>query len=158
MIQRIQSIYLAITIILLSVVTFGSPLFMYLTATKAYKFTSFGLIQFDAKTGQTLEVETYPIYIATSVLILLYVFCLLSYKKIKKQSKFLNLTFTLNLLLAIALVLFSLKDDLWLFDEKVVASYGIGFYLFLSTLPITFMAILGVKKDKSLLDSLNRLR
>ena len=45
-----------------------------------------------------------------------------------------------------------------LFFNPLTLKTDIGFYLILITFPLSFLAYSGVKRDKSLLDSLDRLR
>jgi hypothetical protein len=47
-------------------------------------------------------------------------------------------------------------DDLS--DEPLKRQLAAGFFLFVAGLPFLFMANLSIKRDKGLIDSLNRLR
>ena len=55
MIQRIQTVYLAIVIILLSIVTFGSTLFSFVNEELRFSFTSFGISGFDLESGKLVQ-------------------------------------------------------------------------------------------------------
>ena len=80
MIQRIQTVYLAIVIILLSIVTFGSTLFSFVNEELRFSFTSFGISGFDLESGKLVQQQNFPIYAALIALILLACAALFSYK------------------------------------------------------------------------------
>jgi len=42
--------------------------------------------------------------------------------------------------------------------EDMIREMGLGFFLFVAGFPFTFLANIGIKRDKQLLDSLDRLR
>ena len=44
------------------------------------------------------------------------------------------------------------------FENNAGQELGLGYIFFIAGLPFSFLALIGVKKDKNLLDSLNRLR
>ena len=44
------------------------------------------------------------------------------------------------------------------YDDETKRELGLGFFLFVLGFPFCFLAQLGIKRDKKLLDSLNRLR
>jgi hypothetical protein len=44
------------------------------------------------------------------------------------------------------------------FENNASQELGLGYLFFIAGLPFSFLALIGVKKDKNLLDSLNRLR
>ncbi|MES2589668.1 MAG: DUF4293 domain-containing protein [Bacteroidota bacterium] len=154
MIQRIQTVYLLITIICLSIVTFGVSIFRFETENGSTILSSFGLQEFD-KANKSIEISSYPYFIAPSILILLCVLTIVSYKNLKNQIKLIRVIFMLYFILTVALIYFAFMTDL----AKVSApKLDLGFYLFSAGLPFVFLANLGIKKDKNLLDSLNRLR
>ena len=46
MIQRVQTLYLAIMIILLSIVTFGSTLFSFVNEISRFEYSSYGIVEY----------------------------------------------------------------------------------------------------------------
>ena len=44
------------------------------------------------------------------------------------------------------------------FEDGATQELGLGYLFFIAGLPFSFLALIGVKKDKNLLDSLDRLR
>lgn len=158
MIQRIQTLYLAIVIILLSIVTTGTTIFRYVTDTTIYKLNSFGFNGYDIKTDQVIELNSYPLYISTISLVLLTFITLMSYKNLPKQLKLARTTFFLYLMLTIGMVVFSLMGGDAFISEPFKRELGTGYILFVAGLPFAFLANISIKRDKALIDSLNRLR
>lgn len=158
MIQRIQSIYLILAIIALSIVTFGSPIFYYFSDKAHYKLTAFGLITFDEKTNIILNRESFPFFWAGILIIILSSFTLFSYKKLRVQNRFAFWTLFIQMVFTLALLAFSFVDESWFFTEKTGSSLGLGFYIYILALPLLFLSKKAIKKDLELVDSLNRLR
>lgn len=158
MIQRIQSIYLVIVIILLSVVTSGVTIFRYVTENVVYKLNSFGFNGYDKVSDKVVELNSYPVYISTIALAMLAFLTLMSYKNLARQLKLARMTFFIYLLLTIALVVFSLIGGDKLIEGEFKRELASGYLLFVAGLPFAFLANISIKRDKNLIDSLNRLR
>jgi amino acid transporter len=159
MIQRIQSIYLAISIILLSIVAVGADVFHFVGKNTSFVFNSFGIQQVKNGDGEGLAmVSKYPLYIGLIALVLLLFITLMSFKNLKRQLKLVRTVFYIYVLMIIGLVVFSVvgMDDQT--GEPLKRQLGAGFFLFVAGLPFVFMANLSIKRDKGLIDSLNRLR
>ena len=141
MIQRIQTLYWSVAILLVIVV-----------------FLISNVIEFQIK-GEVSSVKSSFIFIVLSlVFILSAVLSILNFKKIKKQLQFAKLTIIFSLFLGIYLVFIKfLAHKIYGFETSTI-KLDIGFYLTLVTLPLSFLAYSGVKRDKNLLDSLDRLR
>lgn len=158
MIQRIQSVYLVLVMILLSLVTFGTEIFSFLSDTTSYVFSSFGLHAYDLSTGTLSASSSYPFYLSLSGLILLTFLTLMSYKNLNRQLKLARIIFYIYLFLVIALLIFSAVGGKLVAEEIVKRELGLGYFLFIAGLPFAFLANIGIKRDKNLIDSLNRLR
>ncbi len=158
MIQRIQSIYLALAIILLSIVTSGTTIYRFVTEKLYYRLTVFGFHGYDKKTDELVEIHSYPLYLSAIALVLLCFITLMSYKNLTRQLKMVRMTFYLYLLFTILLVVFSFAGGEKLIEGEFKRELGAGYALFVIGLPFVFLANLSIKKDKSLIDSLNRLR
>lgn len=157
MIQRIQSVYLAIAIILLSFVTVGTTLFSFVNDANRFTFSSYGITKYDLE-GSFISQTHFPVYIGLIALILLSFICLMSYKNLERQFKLGRTIFYLYFLLLITILVLSFFGDS-LIDAKTNArELGLGFYLFVAGFPLIFMANTGIKRDKNLLKSLDRLR
>jgi len=141
MIQRIQTLYWSVAILLVIVV-----------------FLISNVIEFQIK-GEVSSVKSSFIFIVLSLIFILSaVLSILNFKKIKKQLQFAKLTIIFSLFLAVYLVLIKfVGHNIYGFEISTI-KLDVGFYLILVTLPLSFLAYSGVKRDKNLLDSLDRLR
>lgn len=198
MIQRIQTVYYAIAISLLVWISLGQEIVSFDLSAEGYTenvhltVNSFGI---DAnatldltteevkafekhitETGAVFSMEeqqlswknTIPVYILFSVIALLTLIAILSYKNQKRQLRlgriafFLNLLVTAGLFVLIMMIPSSLQETAtqFMYADTIEAkrSLGLGFYLLCASIPFIFLGNLGVRKDLDLLKSLDRLR
>jgi hypothetical protein len=158
MIQRIQTLYLAIVVILLSVVTFGTTLFSFVSESTRYSFNAYGIVESSIKTNEISGHQTFPVYVGTIALTLLCFLCIMSYKNLARQFKLGRTIFGLYFLSLVAMLLLSFYGDKMIDAETNAREMGMGFIFFVAGFPFTFLANLGIKRDKRLLESLDRLR
>lgn len=158
MIQRVQTIYLLFVIILLSLVTFGMEIVSFVGDKSRFTFSSYGILEVDLNTGLPVKTTNWPIYIGFIALILLTFACLMSYKNLNRQFKLGRTVFGLYFLIVLSAILVSTMGERFLDVEAPKREMGIGFLLLIAGLPFTFLANIGIKRDKKLLDSLDRLR
>jgi amino acid transporter len=159
MIQRIQTVYLAISMILLSIVTTGSEIVRFVGKEHFYTFNSFGLYKGQVGNEDQLEkMASYPFYISLIALVLFMFVTLMGYKNLKRQLKLARTSFYVYLILVIAVVTYTMIGSSYVGEDGTKRELGPGFFLFVSGLPFAFLGNLAIKRDKSLIDSLNRLR
>lgn len=135
MLQRIQTIYLLIAIVALTVATLGVSIFEFSYTTELYgdghaKFNSYGIqkesnINYEklSPIEQNVFAEihgtdalksdskmasstTIPLYIGSAILIVLCLITLFSFKKLKSQIKFGRLTFFLTFIMLVVTLIF----------------------------------------------------
>lgn len=157
MIQRIQSAYLLILMILLSVVTCGVELFAFTNDEVRHSFSAFGITTYD-KAHKVIETQSMPIFIGLIALIMLAFLCLMAFKNLARQMKLGRTVFFIYLLFVITLVVLAMSGASMVPEGEWKRELGLGFYLFVAGFPFSFLANTGIKRDKNLLDSLNRLR
>lgn len=158
MLQRIQTVYFSIVIVLLSFVTFGVELFTFISDSSKYVISSYGIEQYSIESNELISHKAYPVYISTIALILLSFLALMSYKKLNRQFKLGRMVFGIYFLLVILLVTSTFMGESIVGSEIISRQMGLGFFLFICGFPFTFLANTGIKRDKNLLDSLERLR
>lgn len=158
MIQRIQTVYLSIVIILLSIVTIGSELFSYLNETSRFTFSSYGITEYSIENGEVIGTKTFPFFLGTAALVLLSFVCLMSYKNLKRQYKLGRTIFGLYFLMLVTIIVLSTFGDKFLDIDTPARELGVGYMLFVAGFPFVFLANTGIKRDKKLLESLDRLR
>jgi len=156
--QRVQTLYLGITIILLGVVSSGITLFSFVGESNRYTVNSFGITTTDLQSGQALEHQNMPMMIGTIALALLCFVCIMSFKNLKRQFKLGRTIFGLYFVSVIGIILLSFFGDSLIGEEGMKRELSVGFYLLIAGFPFTFLANVGIKRDKRLLDSLDRLR
>jgi len=158
MIQRIQTAYLAIAIILLAIVTCGTSLFSFIGETSRYTFSSYGVVEYTLEDGLLMSQKSYPFYVGTIALALLCFICLMSYKNLERQFKLGRTIFFIYFLMLVSVVLLSVFGDALIDVESKGREMELGFLLFVAGFPFTFLANTGIKRDKKLIASLDRLR
>lgn len=156
MIQRVQSIYIILSI----VVVFIAALFPFGSYEIGDQVISFGAFGWKSENNLFISnypkvFSNYPYFIGYLFTISLSIFTLLKYKNRKSQ---LSLGKANYFVLLITIIYMFLSVTL---PEEIVSedpTYGIGLYLMVSAIPLIFLANRGVKNDEKLIKSLDRLR
>lgn len=157
--QRVQTVYLGITIILLGIVSAGVTILSFVGKSNRYVVNAFGITTENAQTGEAMEHQMMPMMVGTIALALLCFLAIMSYKNIERQFKLGRTVFFLYFVSVVGVILLSFFGDGLIDDPAGVRrELGLGFYLFVAGLPFSFLANVGIKRDKRTLDSLNRLR
>ena len=154
MIQRIQSLYWLGAIICLIFLNFGLDVFRFETKNAVYEFDFYSVVKFvNNKVVSEKTVWIYPASIFLTVLIIVAIFF---YKNIKIQ---LNLSNRIKFGVTFFLIIVTTNAYLGVFvsNPKSVV-FGSGYYLMLLAIIFTYLASWSVKKDKKLLDSVDRIR
>ena len=158
MIQRVQTLYLAILIILLSMVTFGSTFFSFVNEASRFEFSSYGIVEYTVLSNETTGSQSFPFFIGTISLILIAFITLMSFKNLDRQFKLGRMVFYIYFIMLISVIILATFGDSMLNVETNRREMGMGFFLFSAGFPFSFLANTGIKRDKKLLDSLDRLR
>lgn len=157
MIQRIQSLYFFIAIACLCAITFGLPIFTYNHTPDSYELSSYGIQRIE-KGGQPGVLDSIPFFIAGIVVIMLGLLAIFSFKNLKRQHLLGRLFLTAYLLVVLAASSAYFLGETLVGVKELSAGFGVGFFVLVAGLPFCVLANAGIKKDKNLLDSLNRLR
>ena len=160
MIQRVQTLYYAITMILLAILLSGIELFRFVSEKTIYVFSVYGIQigKVGEKNGSLEAASSIPFFITIISFILFIFITLLGYKNLNRQFRLARGIFFIYFILLIAVIVFAVIGGGTLTDEPTKRELGFGFLLFVLGFPFSFLAQLGIKRDKKLLDSLNRLR
>lgn len=157
MIQRIQTVYLLVAVICLACISFGMNIFSFEVADGHYTFSSYGVQKFDAQNAM-VEFKSSVLYLSTIALMLLCLLDMFSYKNLARQLRLGRVILFVYLILAAGMTVIAFSGSDVVGETVKGRHFEFGFYLFLVGIPFVFMANMGVKRDKKLLDSLNRLR
>jgi EamA domain-containing membrane protein RarD len=158
MIQRIQSVYLGIAIILLAISSIGVEFFSFIASESRFTFSSYGITEYAMEGDKVLSTQTFPIFVGTIALTLLCFVCLMSYKNLARQFKLGRMILGIYFLGVVSMLLLAYLGDSFIDAETTGRELGLGFILFVSGFPFIFLANTGIKRDKNLLESLDRLR
>lgn len=157
MIQRIQSIFLLSTIVVLIILSFGTPLLSFKSLEFEYVLSATSLKQFTLD-GTLLKTDSIPFYFASLGLIVLTFFSMILYKNLKRQLSLVRITTLLYFITLVALGFTSFLGKYFTGEETESTSFSFGFYLFISGFILLLLASAGIKKDKKLIESVDRIR
>ena len=157
MIQRIQSVFLLAAMIFLAMVSMGMTIFKFIGKESHYTLSAFGVNQYDAA-GKATEISSTPFYAAGLVLLLFCFFTLVTYKNLKRQLAIGRLTAFVYFICIVLIVLAAFLGTYFTKEEAVTREFSLGFYLFLAGFPLVLLANSGIRRDKNLIDSVNRIR
>jgi len=169
MIQRIQSVYLALALICVILLNYF-PLFFIDISTDAAKshaeFGAHGLVA-EGILGENLDRAQFPFYYVYVFLSLLTLLALFMYKNRRRQIIFCRISLIFHLLVIAGMYSFYYGGKSFLADTIVIPegetatitlSLAAGFYLIIATIPLLLLAIRGIRNDEKLVKSLDRLR
>lgn len=157
MIQRIQSVFILAAMIFLFMVSMGMTIFKFIGKEFHYTLSSFGVNQYDAA-GKATEISSSPFYVAGIILLLLCFFTLVSFRNLKRQLMIGRLTVFVYFIFIVLIVFSSFLGTYFSGEEEITREFALGFYLFLAGFPLVIFANSGIRKDKNLIDSVNRIR
>ena len=158
MIQRVQSLYFVVCMALLGGILSGTDIYRFVGELNYYSFNAYGLSGFSIASQESIGQESGFYYLWAVALILFTFYTLMSYKDLKKQLKLARINSFLYLITVLGLVLFGALGGDYFFDGNSNRELGPGFSLLVIAFPFSYLAQLGIKRDKKLLDSLHRLR
>lgn len=159
MIQRIQSVYLFLAILSSAVLFSGLEIFSFQDYESTFSLNLYGINISNDKGISNSSIILNKIFLVFNMIFIAIMFItLFSYKKIKKQLALAKYLLYLSVLLILMLIYTYFQAESFLNSQIETTSLGTGFFFWFLTFPLIFLAFNGVKKDKRLLDSLNRLR
>lgn len=158
MIQRIQTLYLALAAICLALTAVvGFSDYSWVTGG-----TEHGVVfAINGVTTNPNEVNTFfPYYILIPIIAAVCVVTIFQFKNRKRQMQMCRLLYLL--LLTVIVFLFidvtGLPEKLATEGTDITTGYGIGMFLPVAALPFVFLASRSIKRDEQLIKSVDRLR
>lgn len=160
MLQRIQTIFYLIALLAILIPLFGMDIFTFSNGEVKQHMTFFGTEVEVIKTGLGQPKIWTPsfLYIVNIVIALLLLITIVLYKSLKTQytiGRFVLLIYGAYIIILAVLAYF---DSQLLIIARSSMAIGAGFYSAVIGLPFIWLGNRGVRKDRKLLDSLNRLR
>jgi cell division protein FtsW (lipid II flippase) len=123
-----------------------------------FEFNSYGIVEYTKSDRHIVSTENFPFFIGTIALILIGFLTLMSYKKLDRQFKLGRMTFYIYFVMLISVITLATFGGSILSVDTGRREMGIGFFLFVAGFPFSFLSNTGIKRDKKLLESLDRLR
>jgi uncharacterized membrane protein YhdT len=155
MLQRIQTVYWVLTLFCLGVLLSGVDLVSFKKDGIEFKLSIFSLKQFD-KSDKLIKESFNFNYVLVIFIMLFIIFTVFQFKNLRKQLNFAKWSMFLSILITIQFILFSYSGMIVSNPTSVKLNFWIS--LLLIACVFSVLAYLGVKKDKSLLDSVDRIR
>lgn len=156
MIQRIQSVFMALASLSALVLVFF-PIAWYYGSSNTIAFYVYGFSEYlpDAPLLKSW-LFFLPLIVLTIVLIVLPLVAVFNYKRLQQQYLWMRINMFLSILLIAALLLYYTSHIATLVG--VEPNYGVGVFIPLIVLVFSFLSMRGIKKDIKLLRSVDRLR
>ena len=153
MLQRIQTIYFLIAFIFVSIALMGNTLFTYTYNNIEFYVTAYGI-------GNSVkpDVDSKIYYLPILTISFLLLSIIFSFKNRKRQISLSWLALVLNLVAGGWILYSCLSVAMCSNCNSTSPVPSIGFYLYQSAFVFILLGILAVRKDKKMVDSLNRLR
>jgi hypothetical protein len=145
--------------IFLGILLSGMDLLRFVSKDSYYAFNIHGIAQHftDSKLA-AVETKSIPLYISVIGLILLEFVVIMSYKNLNRQFQLARSIFFLYLLILVAFIVFATIGYSPSKSIETTRELGLGFIFLVLGFPFAFLGQIAIKRDKKLLDSLNRLR
>lgn len=160
MIQRIQTVYFIIIMLLLSSLLSGVEIFGFPTAKNYFSYSVYGLQQYKSvsgvSSGKLENIQGSMLFYLVIAFVVFTYFAMMKYKNLKKQFRLARLVFLIYLSGLLTILVFGSIG--FLVPSAVAIQLGLGYYICVVGLPFTYFAFKAVKKDKEILESLDRLR
>lgn len=155
MLQRIQTVYWSLQIVCLGVLLSGLNLIMFQKDQIVFDLSLYSLKQKDL-TGRIVKETTNYNFVLVLVLLLLTLYTIFQFKSLKKQLNLAKWLIFFNLFISIMIIFFSYSGMIVSNPSTIKLKFWVA--LLLVSFVFSVLAYLGVKKDKSLLDSVDRIR
>jgi LPXTG-motif cell wall-anchored protein len=164
MLQRLQTIYLALAFICI-ILLLNFPIFS-ITST-VNEIVTVSVFNAHGFKSSVVETESTPFYLLFIFMALFSLAGLFLYKKRNKQIQIVRLGLIVHILVAIGFLAFSLFGKTTLLNKlsetgienmDLKFGFGLGYYLLFISIAFLLLAVRGIRADEKLVKSLDRLR
>lgn len=156
MLQRVQTYYLSLIILVQVVAISGLDFFKFNTEDNYHVLNAWGMTTYP-KADHVGEGTFIPAFIGFIAIAMLAFLCIMSYKNLDRQMKLGRTIFYLYFVSVLSLYLIATFSDTFVGETVQSKEVGIPYWVFICGLPLAFLANTSIKRDKRLLDSLKRL-
>ena len=159
MIQRIQTVFYLVALLLIALPLLGMEVFTFANENVIHHVTLFGNTrELLAPNEVTFKLVQLPLFWGNLVLVLLLLLTIILYKNLRLQLRLGRFVLMLYFLVIGGLFVVLYFIYTWLMITGVSLSIGAGVYLMVAGIPFVWLGNRGVNKDRKLLDSMDRLR
>ena len=156
MLQRIQTVYWLLSVVCLGILLSGVKLVTFKKENQIFELTIYKLNQINPSNGKVETSGNNYHFLIVLLLIVFILFTIFSFKSLKKQ---LNLSkWVMSSLLTFILIFFTFSYTGQIVNNSSEISFNFSSAFLLIGFVFSVLAYLGVRKDKSLLDSVDRIR
>jgi hypothetical protein len=158
MIQRIQTIYYTLAILSLAIPIAGMTILTVYGREMTRGITLFGPEAADVLSMESLRLPALPMFLGNLIVILMLILTIFSFKNLRRQASIGRITLIAYALLIVGFCVIGYFVTQWAALHNMTVAFGTGFYFMLPGILFVFLGNRGVRSDRKLLDSLNRLR
>ncbi|XOV67461.1 MAG: DUF4293 family protein [Fluviicola sp.] len=164
MLQRIQTYYLGLIIVIQVIAISGMDFIRFYSEKYIYTLNAWGVNIEINPTGKQMYFQNtttsgymVPVFIGFISLALLAFLTIMSYKNLDRQLKLGRTLFYLYFISVVSVYLMATLGESWIDEGVKSQEVGLPYWVFICGLPLAFLANTGIKRDKRILDSLKRL-
>ncbi|ASS49105.1 MAG: hypothetical protein A3D31_04755 [Candidatus Fluviicola riflensis] len=159
MIQRIQTIFYLVALLIVALPLLGMEIFSFSNEDVTYHFTLFGNTrELFATNPLVLDMIQLPLFWGNVILIVLLLFTIILYKNLRLQLRLGRFVLMFYLVFIIGLFVAIYFNYTLLKITDVNVNIGSVLYLMIAGIPFVWLGNRGVNKDRKLLNSMDRLR
>ena len=157
MIQRIQTVYLTIVLVFLTIISFGASIFHFNAGEMVFRLNSMGVQQIN-ENGEYIKFLSLPFYVGAILLMIVCLFAIILFKNLKTQLAIARFAAMFYFVVLVFAGFGAFLGKYFTNQENSKLSLGLGFYLLVLGFLLVLLAVKSINKDKKLIDSVNRLR
>ena len=159
MIQRIQTIFYLVALLIVALPLLGMEIFSFSNEDVTYHFTLFGNTrELFATNPLVLDMIQLPLFWGNVILIVLLLFTIILYKNLRLQLRLGRFVLMFYLVFIIGLFVAIYFNYTLLKITDVNVNIGSVLYLMIAGIPFVWLGNRCVNKDRKLLNSMDRLR
>lgn len=158
MIQRVQTIYLALAAVAGALTFFLPFAHFYAEQTEIAEYAMFGVFNVQSQIVEMTGPYPFPAWIFGALSVIIPAGAIFLYKKRPAQLRLVRLAFLVNLGYMVYIFFSVDAINAELYDGALSVLYHAGFYMPVIAIALCFLATRGIKKDEALVRSLDRIR
>lgn len=158
MIQRVQSIYLALASIAGALTFFLPFAHFYANDAEVVEYAMFGVFNVQSQVVEMTGPFAFPAWVFGAQAALVPLLAIFMFRNRIAQLRIVRLSFLLNLGFVVYLFFAIDAINVELFKDSLSVLYHAGFYMPVIGIVFCFLAVRGIKSDEALVKSLDRIR